>query len=352
MAVSGARTLSEGALRGFARAIFEASGVPRDEAEIVTEVLVRANLSGHDSHGVIRIPQYCGSIRAGVYVPGAALDVVHSTPTTRIYDAHWGLGQVAMTRALDESMRLARDVRLFSFGIRQCNHIGRLGHYAEVAAANGFVSIVTVNSTGMGAAVAPYGGREGRLGTNPFCMAFPTGRDPILVDMTSSIVAEGKIRVKRNRGEKLPDGWILDRQGNPSNDPADFYGPPRGAILPFGGEVAHKGFALSILVELLSGTLTGAGNVGEREGQIGNGVFCLLMDVEAFRPLGDFESAATRLAEYVRSCPPAEGFQRVIMPGEPEAETRRRRSASGIEIDATTWSQLADEAARYGCETP
>ncbi|MEO2003759.1 MAG: Ldh family oxidoreductase, partial [Candidatus Poribacteria bacterium] len=209
-----------------------------------------------------------------------------------------------------------------------------------------------VNSTGSGAAVAPFGGRQGKLGTNPFSVAFPTTDDPILMDMTSSIVAEGKIRVRRNSGQSLPEGWILDRHGEPSTDPADFYGPPRGAILPFGGPVAHKGFALSMMAELLSGTLTAAGNVLEREGHIGNGVFCLLMHVGAFRPEDEFRTAATRLGEYVRECEPADGTNEVLLPGDPEHRTRQSRSASGIVVDETTWAGLCDEARRYDCATP
>lgn len=336
----------------FSRSLFEAVGAPPDEAATVSDVLVRANLSGHDSHGVIRIPQYCQFVRSGHIVPGAPVTTLRETATTALFDAGWGFGQVGMTRALGAAFERVREAGLFAFGIHRCNHIGRLGHYAETAAERGCVALLTVNSTGAGASVAPFGGRKPRLGTNPFCMAFPTTGDPILVDMTSSIVAEGKIRVKRNKGESLPPGWILDREGNPSTNPADFYGPPRGAILPFGGEVAHKGFALSMVAELLSGTLTAAGNVGEREGHIGNGVFCLLMSVEAFRPHEEFAASASRVGERVKDCPPLDGFSEVILPGEPEARARRERAVSGIPIDDGTWEQLAAEAKALGCSAP
>jgi uncharacterized oxidoreductase len=346
------RFLSAETLDRFSRSLFEAVGASPEEAATVSEVLVRANLSGHDSHGVIRIPQYCQFVRSGHIVPGAPVTTLRETTTTALFDAGWGFGQVGMTRALDVASERVHEVGLFAFGIHRCNHIGRLGHYAEIAASRGFVVLLTVNSTGSGASVAPFGGREPRLGTNPFCMAFPTQGDPILVDMTSSIVAEGKIRVKRNKGERLPPGWILDREGKPSTNPADFYGPPRGAILPFGGDVGHKGFALSMVAELLSGTLTAAGNVGEREGHVGNGVFCLLVNVEAFRPFDEFASAATRVGERVKDCPPFEGFAEVMLPGEPEARTRRERALSGVPVDDGTWEQLVSVAKTFSCPVP
>jgi uncharacterized oxidoreductase len=327
-------------------------GASSDDAGVVADVLVEANLAGHDSHGVIRVTQYCASVRAGHTVPGAATTTVRETATTTIHDAHWNFGPVAMSHALADGMDKARDLGMHAFGIHNCNHIGRLGHYSDAAARAGFVPMITVNSTGAGASVAPHGGRHGRLGTNPFCVAFPTSDDPILMDMTSSIVAEGKIRVRRNAGEELPEGWILDRHGNPSTNPEDFYGPPRGAILPFGGPVAHKGFALSMMAELLSGTLTGAGNVTERDGHIGNGVFCLLLDVGAFRGEEEFRGAASRLGAYVKDCEPADGADEVLLPGEPEHRARHSRSASGIVVDDTTWQGLCAEAERVGLPTP
>jgi len=343
------RVFSAEALDRFARNLFEAVGASPEEAATVSEVLVRANLSGHDSHGVIRIPQYCQFVRRGLIVPGAPLTTLRETPTTALFDAGWGFGQVAMSRALESATEYAHERGLFAFGIHRCNHIGRLGHYAEIAAERRLVALLTVNSTGSGASVAPFGGRKPRLGTNPFCMAFPTTGDPILVDMTSSVVAEGKVRVLRNKGEALPVGWILDAEGNPSTNPADFYGPPRGALLPFGG---HKGFALSMVVELLSGTLTAAGNVGEREGHVGNGVFCLLMAIEAFRPYEEFVEAATRVSARIKQCPTLDGFAEVLLPGEPEARARRERAHTGIPLDETTWEQLLAEANELGVSPP
>ncbi len=345
-------TVRAESLADVSRGIFEALGAGPDDARTVASVLVEANLAGHDSHGVIRVPQYADSVRAGDTKPGASMTVVRQTATTTIHDASWGFGAVSMSAALAEAMDKARDLGMHAFGIHNCNHIGRLGHYSDIAARAGFVPIITVNSTGAAAAVAPFGGKHGRLGTNPLSVAFPTADEPILMDMTSSIVAEGKIRVRRNSGETLPEGWILDRHGVPSTEPADFYGPPRGAILPFGGPVAHKGFALSMMAELLSGTLTGAGNVKERDGHIGNGVFCLLMHVPAFRSEQEFRDAASRVGAYVKDCEPADGTDEVLLPGEPEHRTRQARSASGIVVDETTWSALCDEAGRHGVAVP
>jgi len=334
------------------RGIFEGLGAAPAEARTIASVLVEANLAGHDSHGVIRVPQYADSVRAGDTRPDVSLTTVRETATTTIHDAHWGFGAVSMSAALAAGMAKARDLGMHAFGIHNCNHIGRLGHYSDIASRAGFIPVITVNSTGPGAAVAPFGGKQGKLGTNPLSVAFPTADDPILMDMTSSIVAEGKIRVRRNSGESLPEGWILDRHGAPSTEPADFYGPPRGAILPFGGPVAHKGFALSMMAELLSGTLTGAGNVKDRDGHIGNGVFCLLMYVGAFRPEDEFRETASRVGAYVKDCEPADGVDEVLLPGEPEHRTRQARSASGIVLDETTWAALCDEAGRHGVAAP
>jgi uncharacterized oxidoreductase len=339
-------------LEALTRDIFVAAGANADEAKTVATVLLRANLSGHDSHGVLRVPQYCAYVREGYIVPGAALHRIRETPTTCIYDANWGFGQVSAMTALEESFPRAREMGLVAFGIRRCNHIGRLGHYGEVAAEDGFVALLTVNNAGAGGAVAPFGGRQGRLGTNPMCVAVPSEGEPVLIDMTSSVVAEGKIRIRRNRGERLPEGWIFDAAGNPSTDPNDFYGPPRGAILPFGGPVAHKGFALGMMVDLLSGALAGAGTTGERSGHVGNGVFCLLADVEAFRPLDEFRACVADMGRRVKDCPPADGFDEVLLPGEPEARARRARYATGVFIEDATWAQIVAEAERYGCRVP
>ncbi|MDA1192063.1 MAG: Ldh family oxidoreductase [Candidatus Poribacteria bacterium] len=345
-------TYSADVLQTYATDIFVANCATRDEATTVAEVLVHANLTGHDSHGMIRVMQYCGAIRSGKIVPGAKTEILHETPTTAIFHAHSNFGPVSMMNAFRHAVERATEIGMFAYGIQDCNHIGRLGHYSELAAAKGFIPIISVNSTGSAARVAPFGGRQGRLGTNPISTAFPTDGDPVLVDMTSSIVAEGKVRVLRNKGLSAPDGWLLDGDGNPTNDPNAFYGPPPGWILPFGGPVGHKGFALSMMADLLCGTLTGAGNVNENPGPIGNGVFCLLMNVSAFRPEADYRAHASKFGAYVKDCPPAEGFSEVLLPGEPEARTRRQRLKSGIDVDETTWEQLKEEASRVNVSVP
>ena len=339
-------------LRAFMADVFEALGAPAPEAETVAQVLAQANLTGHDSHGLIRVPQYAEAVRNGFIRPGAPTDLVSGADGALVFDGNWNFGQVSMSAALKEAFQRADERNIVSFGIRNCNHIGRLGHYAGVSAERGFVSLILVNSTGTGAAVAPHGGSEPRLGTNPFCAAFPTEGDPVLIDMTSSVAAEGKIRVRRNAGEPLPEGWILDLQGRPSTDPADFYGPPRGAILPFGGAAAHKGFALGVFAELLAGALTGAGNVLEREGHVGNGVFGLLIKIGAYQDLERFRSRASRLGAYLKAARPADGFDEVLLPGEPEARAHQKRSADGVWIDETTWEQAAAEARRLGLPIP
>ncbi|MDE0021436.1 MAG: Ldh family oxidoreductase [Candidatus Poribacteria bacterium] len=344
--------LSRDQLHDLMTRLFEALGAPKDEAQTTADVLTQANMTGHDSHGLIRMPQYAEAVRKGFIQPGAPTEIVQDADGAAVYNGNWNFGQVSMTHALNETLERAEKGAPVSFGIRNCNHIGRLGHYAHLAAKRGCFALIVVNSTGSASAVAPYGGSEPRLGTNPFCAAFPTESDPVLIDMTSSVAAEGKIRARRNANQPLPEGWILDLEGKPSTDPADFYGPPRGAILSFGGQAAHKGFGLGLFAELLAGTLTGAGNVREREGHVGNGVFCLLIKIDAFRPLGEFQSGVSRLARFLKATRLAEGFDEILLPGEPEARAEKERSANGVWIDETTWGQVMAEAERYGCAPP
>jgi uncharacterized oxidoreductase len=240
-------------LEALATRIFAALGVPAGDAAWVARLLVRANLRGHDSHGVIRVPQYAGSIRKGDTNPRPAMQVLHETPTTAIVDGDLGLGQVVARRATEVALEKARRQGLAAVGVRRSNHIGRLADYVELAAEQGYVGLIWANAP-TAPSVVPHGGTSRRLSTNPLAVAIPGpgGGVAISVDMATSIVAEGKVRVKRNRKERLPDGWAIDPDGRPVTDSEGFYGPPRAGLLPAGG---HKGTALGLIVEVLGGIL-------------------------------------------------------------------------------------------------
>lgn len=326
--------------------IFAALGTPDADARWVAELLVRANLRGHDSHGVIRIPQYVGSIRQGDTNPRPAIQVLRETSTTAIVDGDLGLGQVVARRATEVALAKASQHGLAAVGARRANHIGRLADYAELAAARGFVGLVWTNAP-TAASVVPAGGVSRRLSTNPLAVAVPgpDGGVAISVDMATSIVAEGKVRVKRNRKERLPEGWAVDGEGRPVTDAEVFYGPPRAGLLPMGG---HKGTALGLVVEVLGGILSGEGAISERTGPVHNGTFVLLIDVTRFLPLGDFTAQVAELVAWVKSAAPAPGVAEVLVPGEPEARAEAQRRAQGIPVEDETWRQIEVIAAELG----
>ena len=333
-------------LESLATRIFAALGVPESDAVWVGRLLVRANLRGHDSHGVIRIPQYVGSIRKGETNPRPALRVLAETPTTAVVDGDLGLGQVVARRATEIALDKAARLGLAAVGTRRSNHIGRLADYAEMAAERGFVGLVWVNAP-TAHSVVPFGGLARRLSTNPLAVAVPgpDGGVAISVDMATSIVAEGKVRVKRNRKEPLPTGWAIDPAGRPVTDPEVFYGPPRAGLLPVG---AHKGTALGLIVEVLGGILSGEGAIGERTGPVHNGTFLLLIEVARFLPLVDFTGQVTDLVQWVKSSATVPGVSEVLIPGEPEARSEAHRRAHGIPVEAETWRQIEEIAAELG----
>jgi uncharacterized oxidoreductase len=351
MPVLDARELTRHAVR-----IFRATGAPTADAEQVAVHLVEANLKGHDSHGVIRIESYVNGARAGTIRPGVATEVEEETATTAVLNGHWNYGQVVGRDTMDVAIAKARAQGVGIAVAHQSAHAGRIGTYGEQAARAGLVSIACVNVHGAGRLVAAFGGAERRLATNPIVVAAPTDDPdaPFVLDMATSVGAEGKVRVARNKGVQLPPDWILDGDGRPSTDPWDLYGgdPPGsrtpGALLPVGGPVGHKGFGLSMAVELLAGALTPAGVSRPDATRGGNAIFMLAIDPERFSGLGPFTASLTALIDYVKSPPYAEGFDEVLTAGEPERRRMAERMANGIELDDETWRQIAGAAASVG----
>jgi len=341
---------SEQQLRRFAQRIFVATGSPPADATIVADHLVDANLLGVDSHGLIRIPQYVTEIRKGEIKPAAPVVVARETETTAAVDCGWNFGQVGAMRAMEVAMVKARKYHTACVVAQRCGHIGRLGAYTEFAARSGFLALGFCNSPIHGHFVLPWGGREPRLATNPISFAFPAGAgEPIVADFSTAASPEGKIRVYRDRKKELPEGWIVDAQGKSSTDPASFYGPPMGSILPFGRESGYRGFALSLLVEVMGGALAG---LNITKDQPGNGVGFIVIDASAFMPREHFFELIEEMRRYVKSSKPADGFNEVQMPGEPELRTAKGRKENGIPLDDATWRAILNCSSTLGLNWP
>jgi uncharacterized oxidoreductase len=316
------------------RMILEDAGAAPGAARAVAESLVEANLRGHDSHGVLRLARYLRFIRDGHVDPAAQPEVVRRHGAIAIVDGCRGFGQLAAQLAVVELLALAREHGAGAVVIRRGNHVGRLGEYVEALAEEGLVALAFCNAD---PTVAPFGGRERRLGTNPLAWAAPRRppSEPLVMDWATSATAEGKLAIARVRGEKAPAGAVVDADGEPSLDPDAFY--DGGALLPFG---AHKGSGLSVMIEVVGGVLSGAG-VSSLDGHDeGNGTVLVALDVEAFVPRDEFEAQADAFCAELAGTAPARGFDEVLVPGEIERRTRARRAHEGIPIPAATWSEL------------
>lgn len=333
-------------LRSYTQEIFEACGAPSEEAGIVADHLIEANLMGVDSHGVIRITQYVEDVRARSIIPGAPITAKQETETTTVVDGGWNFGLVVAWRAMEIAIEKARKHHTACVITRRCGHAGRLGAYTQLAALNGFIAFAVCNSPRHGHFVLPWGGREGRLATNPISYGIPTGtRQPLVSDFSTAAAPEGKIRLCRDEGRPTPEGWIVDAQGIPTTDPAEFYGPPMGAIRPFGRESGYRGYALSLLVELMGSTLVGQNITVDRPG---NDLAFAVVDVSAFLPTGEFHGLVKRVVQYMKSSPPAEGFEEVLLPGEPEYRMREKRRRAGIPVADGIWSRVLECAESLG----
>ncbi len=343
-------TISASELEQFTARIFEAAGARSEEAARVAKSLVEANLMGHDSHGVIRIPEYVGRIDRKEINLGSSPQTVVETESLAVIDGDWGWGQVIGREAMEVAIQKASRTGVGVVSVRNCCHIGRLGEFPSMAAERGMVAMIFVNSHGGGALVPPWGGRERRLSANPIAAAVPRpDGDPIVMDISTCAVAEGKVRVALHRGAALPPDCIVDAEGRPSTNPADFYGPPEGALLPIG---RHKGFALALITDILAGALSGAGCARPGENRTGNGFLAIVIDLEKVRPGDGYDADVSELVEWVKSSALAPGFDEILVPGEPEARERSRRAKQGIPIADETWRQITEIASRQGIEAP
>lgn len=327
------------------RALLQAAGASEDEARAVAAGCVNANLAGHDSHGVIAIPTYIDRIKAGHIVPGAEWTIVQESATTTVIDGHWGFGFHVSAKAMAHTIEKAKTANVAVCTVSRQSHVGRLAAYPLMAANVGLIGLAAAGSGCSPKDVAPFGGRQARLGTNPISIAVPSDlKAPFFLDMATSTVAVGKIELAVARGREIPEGWIINAEGRPTTDPRDYR--KGGALLPLGGTEGYKGSSLAAMLEVLCGLLTGP--KGEPNGRYNNSCFMAVFNVAAFRPLDQFKKEVADFAHYLKLTPPSEGSSGVFYPGEIGHLREQERSINGIEIEDATWEKLRALARDYG----
>ena len=326
--------------------IFATAGSNDHEAERISHYLVEANLVGHDSHGVIRVPPYVTWLLDGKIFANKHAQVVFENDVLAIVDGQFGFGQVIGEEAMNLGIAKVATHGVAVVALRNSGHLGRIGDWALMAARAGRVSLHFVNTSGGGILAAPFGGVNRRLSANPIAAAVPV-RDgaPIILDISTCAIAEGKVRVALNKGVRVPDNCLLDGHGQPTNEPRAFYGPPPGAILPFG---AHKGYGLSIIVEMLAGAMTGGSCSNPETKRVANNMFTIVMDPDVFQAQEAFAAEVARFIAYVKTSEKATPDGEILMPGGVEERTKAHRLEQGIELDDTTWEQLVQTCHSLG----
>ena len=346
------KTFNPPALKTLVSDLFVRAGCGDEEATVIADHLVEANLAGHDSHGVIRTPIYLQWINEGKVFAGKSLEIVVDSGALIVADAKLGFGQWTGRQAVAIGIERCRQYGVSVVALRNSAHLGRIGTWAEIAAAEGRVSLHFVNTTGLGMFVVPSGGRDPRLSVNPVCVGIPIAdREPVILDIAAAAAAEGKLKVARNKGVPVPDNTIVDADGKPTNDANDFYGPPGGrpvgAILPFGG---HKGYGLGLVAEILAGALTGGGCSAPGKTQLEQGMLSIYIDPNKLGSPGPMFEEIRRYVAFVKSSRPTTPDGEVLVPGEVEDRNREARR-SGLELDDATWAQIVEAAVSVGVES-
>src|SRR4029079_7469014 len=331
-------TLKAEPLEAFVADIFASAGCSTEEGGRIGRYLVSANLSGHDSHGWLLVPVHATQKKNGTVVADVTVDVVVETPVIAVIDGKYGFGQTVTPQAVRIGSDTARKNGLSAVTLRNAGHVGRVGDWAEMAAAEGLVSIHFVNASGS-VLVAPFGGVDRRFSTAPYCVGIPRpGLDPLVLDFATSIVAEGKVLVASQGGKKVPEGALIGADGKPSADPHLLYGDytrtgPRehargsGALRAFGD---HKGSGLAFMCEMLGGSFSGNGATDPKRGRFANGMLSFYVDPKVFDPDGFFPTDVAKYVDFVKRSRPAAVGAEIPVPGEPEARLRRQRLADGV----------------------
>ncbi|RLG00211.1 MAG: hypothetical protein DRN49_03260 [Thaumarchaeota archaeon] len=337
--------VSPNELREFSLKCFIAYGVPRDQAEVVVDHLIMASLRGVDSHGIIRLPYYLNGIEKGYVKPAAKIKILRETPVTALIDGGMGLGIFVATYSTRLAIRKAKSSGIVLVGAKNLGHVGMLAYYTKLLAENGLIGFACANGPSL---VAPWGGRERIFGTNPISVGFPVNGKPVIIDMATSAMASFRIRLAKIKGEKIPNDAALDKEGRPTNDPEAAL---KGVLLPFGG---HKGYAFSLMVEILSSALLGAPMSKEiiHHPSTQGGFLVAALDASIFRNYEDYKRDILKIIELIKKCEPMHGVKEVLLPGEPEELIYEKRVKTGIPIDQETWKRLLEIAEKLGIAPP
>ena len=339
------------ALAAVVSSIVRAAGSDAREADLVAKNLVAANLAGHDSHGVGMLPRYIEALLEGGLTPNMHPSIVLDTGPLLRVDGKQGYGQVIGLEAMELGIARAREHGICLVGTTNAHHLGRIGAWAEQCIDAGIVSLHFVNVLPR-PMVAPFAGSDARFSTNPFCVGIPlAGQPPFVLDLATSRVAAGKIRVAYNKGETLPPGLLLDPQGKPTNDPKHGVIEPIGALLPFG---EHKGYGIAMACEMLAGAIAGGGTLHaphDARRQIINNMLSILIDPRVYGTAEICAQHAAAFADWVKASPARDGME-VLIAGDPERRKRAERSAAGIPVDVTTWNEIRAAGGKVGVNVP
>lgn len=337
-------------LQKVVEAVLMGGGSEPQEAEIVASHLVRANLTGHDSHGVGMVPAYVFIQHMGNLKPNTSVKLVKDDGAILRFDGGRGYGQIVAREAMEQTIARAKETGIALMALANAHHVGRVGTYGEQALKAGMVSLHFVNVVDHSPLVAPFRGTDSRYGTNPICIAVPGGHktEDILLDMATSKVALGKVRVAMNKGEEVEPDTLLDKAGQPTNDPSVMFEEPRGALLAIG---AHKGYGLAFMAEVLAGVLTGGGTIqpgNERHNSIINHMFAIVIDPSRLGDRDWMRAEIDAMVDYFKASPEQVPGEPVLSPGDPERISEAERRANGIEIDDKTWSEIVEVANANG----
>ncbi len=328
------------------------AGSEEAEAALVARHLVDANLMGHDSHGIGMLPIYVEELLDGRLAPGRHVTVVRDKGPFLVLDGNRGYGQVIGGEAMALGIAKAREHGLAVVALRNTHHLGRIGAWGEMCLEHGLISIHYVNVIGHRALVAPFGGSDSRFTTNPYCTAIPATdkTPPLVLDMATSRVAHGKVRVAHNAGLEVADGTLIDADGNPTRDPGVMFREPSGSMLAMG---EHKGYGLALVCEILAGALTGGGTcLPEREhiATIINNMLSVIIDPAALTEVAEFQREVDAITAHVKASPPASGVEEVMVPGDPERKARAEREARGVPLSDGSWAEIVGAAEKLGIE--
>jgi hydroxycarboxylate dehydrogenase B len=348
--------LSAEFLRAVGTNIFRACGAPEDEAALVAGELVDANLMGYDSHGLVRCTDYVDYVQSGRIKPGVTPKIITEHKNTAIVDCGLNFGQVGAKFITDLACSKAEAGGISYIISRNCQHVGRVGSFVQRAAERGFFAFSTCNGQKSGHVVSPWGGREGRLATNPLAYAAPTNHWPVVLDMTTCMIAHGKVHLCQWKGKPAPPGCLLDADGHPTTDPNVIIAPKptpetrSGTIRPFGSEYGYKGYGLSMMVEIMGGIMAGLHMPSQQAGA--NGYAIIVIDPDAFCGREVFKNLVDEMCAYVMSSAPAPGFKEVVVPGLYDFRIREERLANGIPMDETIWKLIVETGQKVGVQVP